>query len=330
MEQKGAMFRKNFSDILNGFKERDCILLIDKEEYVNTKQKLPYICNKHKDKGVQYTRWDNFRLSVGCYYCSYEYRGKNRRLNFEDVEKAFLDRDYILLSNKNNYKGNKTKLAYICPKHNDKGIQQISWADFNSGCGCYYCGREKVEEFKVKYTLEHWEKEYAERGYTLLNPEYKGTNSFSYFVCEKHPDKIQRVKFANFAYQGDGCSFCAEDRRPRGKNHYAWTGNAPEYERIRKSKKYILWKISVLKRDNRTCQCCGSRKGKDLRAHHIKGFANYPELRLEVSNGITLCKYCHDTKYHGSLHNVCGCWNVTEEQLTEYIASRKEELLNAN
>ena len=31
-------------------------------------------------------------------------------------------------------------------------------------------------------------------------------------------------------------------------------------------------------------------------AHHILGFAQYPELRYEVNNGITLCHFHHPRK----------------------------------
>ena len=38
---------------------------------------------------------------------------------------------------------------------------------------------------------------------------------------------------------------------------------------------------------------CGKRGG-DLQAHHIKRFVDYIELRTDISNGLTLCKECHD------------------------------------
>jgi len=55
--------------------------------------------------------------------------------------------------------------------------------------------------------------------------------------------------------------------------------------------KYKSWRTSVFNRDNSTCQECESRE--ELEAHHIKSWKNFPELRYEVDNGITLCSSCH-------------------------------------
>ena len=59
----------------------------------------------------------------------------------------------------------------------------------------------------------------------------------------------------------------------------------------RRSSKYRAWKSSVLERDGYQCQRCGSKR--DLCVHHIKPFADYPEMRYSLKNGITLCKECH-------------------------------------
>lgn len=60
-----------------------------------------------------------------------------------------------------------------------------------------------------------------------------------------------------------------------------------------------LWRISVFERDNYTCQICGIR-GVYLEADHIKPFAYFPELRLTLENGRTLCRPCHNTTKIGA------------------------------
>lgn len=61
---------------------------------------------------------------------------------------------------------------------------------------------------------------------------------------------------------------------------------------IRNSQEYREWRAAVYERDHYTCQNCG-QVGGTLNAHHIKSFARHPELRLDVNNGVTLCKSCH-------------------------------------
>lgn len=82
-----------------------------------------------------------------------------------------------------------------------------------------------------------------------------------------------------------------------GKHNFYIDGRTPENHRIRHSLEYKLWRESVFKRDNYTCQWCGARSGNGkrvtLNADHIKPFAYYPELRLEITNGRTLCIDCH-------------------------------------
>lgn len=88
------------------------------------------------------------------------------------------------------------------------------------------------------------------------------------------------------------------ERTPRAKQHYAYKhGQAQRAFNDRRRPEYADWRKAVFERDNYTCQKCGDKKGGNLRAHHIKSFAKYPELRFDVNNGITFCHTCHELEH---------------------------------
>lgn len=83
-----------------------------------------------------------------------------------------------------------------------------------------------------------------------------------------------------------------------GVKSHNWKGGiTPKNQKIRNSEEYKQWRLSVFERDNYSCVLCGNRSSVGnpvtLNADHIKPFAYYPELRLDVNNGRTLCVDCH-------------------------------------
>lgn len=70
-------------------------------------------------------------------------------------------------------------------------------------------------------------------------------------------------------------------------------GECGENLLFRASREYKSWRSSVFYRDGFKCVLCGCSKGGELEADHIKDFALYPLLRLNIDNGRTLCKKCH-------------------------------------
>lgn len=82
------------------------------------------------------------------------------------------------------------------------------------------------------------------------------------------------------------------------KGHKTWNrGETPDLNHLlRKQPEYFVWRKAVYTRDYWTCQDCDI-KGKDIVAHHIFGFADFPSLRYEVNNGITLCRSCHKKRH---------------------------------
>ena len=103
----------------------------------------------------------------------------------------------------------------------------------------------------------------------------------------------------------------------KGDKSYCWKGGiTPVNKTIRKSFEMKEWKEAVYKRDNYTCFVCGDNKGGNLNAHHVKNFSEFPELRFDVDNGITLCKKCHTDK--DSFHAKYGRKNNNIDQLSDF------------
>jgi 5-methylcytosine-specific restriction endonuclease McrA len=97
------------------------------------------------------------------------------------------------------------------------------------------------------------------------------------------------IMFSMYPYEFEkGRKFCSKKCADRHKDQ----GKTTEAFRIRTSNKYKLWRTAVFERDNYICKIC-NRIGGKLNADHIKRFADFPELRLDVSNGRTLCEDCH-------------------------------------
>ena len=93
-----------------------------------------------------------------------------------------------------------------------------------------------------------------------------------------------------------------------GKNHH-WFGRDvtgeknPSYIKDRtqlkksdrkwKDSAYMDWVKRIKNRDNWVCRIADINCGGRLEAHHILDWINYPELRYEINNGITLCHAHH-------------------------------------
>jgi hypothetical protein len=56
------------------------------------------------------------------------------------------------------------------------------------------------------------------------------------------------------------------------------------------------WRRAVKNRDGWKCKINNKDCKGRLEAHHILDWKNYPELRYEVNNGITLCQHHHPRK----------------------------------
>ena len=103
-----------------------------------------------------------------------------------------------------------------------------------------------------------------------------------------------------------------QSKAHKGENHWNWQGGINSIsDTIRKSIDFRLWREAVFARDNYTCQKTGIKGGR-LVAHHINNFAQFPELRFVIDNGITLSK-----KAHTEFHKIYGTKNNNKEQIED-------------
>ena len=90
-----------------------------------------------------------------------------------------------------------------------------------------------------------------------------------------------------------GCQSVWQSEVRVGENSPTWKGGITAISsQVRNSKEYQDWRLAIYARDNWTCQGCFKRGGI-LRAHHVFSFADFPEYRLKIWNGVTLCPTCH-------------------------------------
>lgn len=111
--------------------------------------------------------------------------------------------------------------------------------------------------------------------------------------------KIFSAKTAGDKYCSQACHLYQLHLTNKGENHPNWKGGISKENDRRDSNDYKNWRQQVYQRDNYKCIKCGSKE--KINAHHLYSWKYYPNLRYEVSNGITLCEKCHI-----ELHQRCG------------------------
>lgn len=166
----------------------------------------------------------------------------------------------------------------------------------------------RSKEHKEKHSLSLLGKKYpnrkkpnpfTEEHLKNMSKVKKGT------VCKENTKK--KIGIANSGIN-NGMYGRTGEKNPNWKD-----GSTPKNVKIRTSKEMNIWKKSVFKRDDWTCQKT-KVKGCKLNAHHIKNFAQYPEFRFDVNNGIALSE-----KTHRKFHKIYGKTNNTKEQLLEFL-----------
>lgn len=112
------------------------------------------------------------------------------------------------------------------------------------------------------------------------------------------------------------CEKMSEGQKKRvseGRHNNYKGGITPINHSARISTLAKWWRKECLARDNFTCQKT-KVSGGYLEVHHINNFAEFPELRFDVNNGITLSKDAHRI-----FHTLYSFKNNTRQQLEEFL-----------
>jgi 5-methylcytosine-specific restriction protein A len=77
-----------------------------------------------------------------------------------------------------------------------------------------------------------------------------------------------------------------------GSSNPNWKGGTtPERQRVYAGATWRRLRRQLLTRAACMCEVCGQTDG--LHMHHVKSWAEHPELRLELDNLMLLCQPCH-------------------------------------
>lgn len=113
------------------------------------------------------------------------------------------------------------------------------------------------------------------------------------FVKGQHPNRTTEFKKGRVPWNKGMKGFLVGDKNPAWKGGLAFRKPA---EKKHICSKYMGWMKAVKNRDEWKCRIANVDCNGRLEAHHILNWRDYPELRYEINNGITLCQAHHPRK----------------------------------
>jgi hypothetical protein len=173
-------------------------------------------------------------------------------------------------------------------------------------------GRKHSEETKRKISLSllgnkrglgnknHFGKKHSKEARDKMSLKLKGREGT--LKGKKHSEET-KIKMSN-AKKGKKLSKEHKlklSEAVKGSKNYQWKKDRTKLKKYigceeRRSPAYKFWRKSVCDRDNWKCRFDNNDCDGRIEVHHILSYTDFSELRYEVSNGITLCKYHHPRK----------------------------------
>lgn len=287
------------------FEEHGCSLI--SKEYNSIKDKLQYICVCGNESVISF---ESFKAGSRCLSCGSKSRAMKQTLTYEYVYNYFKENYCTLLSKK--YINNSTNLNYICSCGN---IDKITFMHFRIGQRCSKCRLIKASA-SLRFSYEHVRLIFEEENCILISKEYLKSSQMLDYICSC--GNASQISLNNFTH-GHRCMECSIIKIS-GTNHYRWRKDLTKADRIvnRSYRGYKEWRTKVLTRDNFKCILCDSEES--LNVHHLDAYGIFVDKRLDVINGLTLCKKCHIL-----FHKKYGLGNNTKEQFEEFLLTQNKQ-----
>ncbi len=241
----------------------------------------------------------------------------SKKLNENFVINKLKSLDLLLI---NKYEGYDNSCQILCLKHNKIHKTSYCSAITNKGLSC--CRSAKNSAYfkgKFKINIDSAKNIANNNGFELLENVWNGTK-FKYKIkCLKH-NEIFLVFWQNFIkHKALKCCWLEHQiengLKKSGVNNPNWKPQLEE-KNIRNSNWYYnrTWSKRVKKRDLYMCSICKNRfDSKDLEAHHINSYKMDKISRLNIDEGVTMCK-----KHHQNFHIKYGRGNNNLEQFQEF------------
>lgn len=270
-------------------------------------------------------------------FCSMECSGKNieKQVEFEcaNCKKVFTrtpsqvkKSNSIVCSKECQYKIMSTRKDINC-KHCDKLFTPNRKNQVYCSNSCSARNRPKKGITLISKTCENCNKEYKtshkQQKFCSLdcrNKSFEDSVNTECDTCGKYfLKKKNQYNRSKHHYCSIECMSVGYIGMFTGKlnGNYIHGKSEELYQKGRNDIGYKRWKRNVIQRDKNRCRLCHT--DRELVAHHLDGYNWCVEKRVDVNNGVTLCKGCHD-----GFHSLYGHGNNTKEQFEEYINNIKK------
>lgn len=181
VRNRANSIKKPTKEVKQEFEDGGCILLT--EEYLNSRQKLRYICECGKERIITRT---HFLRGQRCRDCGVKKIGVSRKINMETIRKAFELSNMELLDDE--YINSETSMRYkckICEYQSTASVKTVI-----NGSRCRKCSYEDISgknntRWSPYLTDEDREKGRMIRGYQKWRDDVVKRDSYICQICNK-------------------------------------------------------------------------------------------------------------------------------------------------